>query len=102
MNLGPGYVDAVALCVRALAGYLRLRADRDLVLIVIGDHQPPAAVSGLQARWDVPVHVIASRPDVLERLRARGFQAGLRPSGPALVRMHAMLPILLDVFGSRR
>jgi len=35
-------------------------------------------------------------------LRARGFQSGLRPSGPALVRMHAMLPILLDVFGSTR
>lgn len=102
MNLGPGYVGAVAYAYRALAGYLRMRADRDFVMIVIGDHQPPAAVSGLHARWDVPMHVIASRPEVLERLRARGFQAGLRPSGPALVRMHEMLPILLDVFGSRR
>ena len=102
MNLGPGYVGAVGYAYRALAGYLRVRADRDFVMIVIGDHQPPAAVSGLHARWDVPMHVIASRPEVLERLRARGFQAGLRPSGPALVPMHAMLPILLDVFGSRR
>ena len=102
MNLGPSYVTAVAYAYRVLAGYLRTRADRDFVLILIGDHQPPAAVSGLHARWDVPMHVIASRPEVLERLRARGFQTGLRPSGPALVRMHAMLPILLDVFGSRR
>jgi hypothetical protein len=102
LNLGPGYVDAMTYAYTTLAGYLRLRADRDFILILIGDHQPPAAVSGLHARWDVPMHVIASRPEVLERLRHRGFQPGLRPSGPALVRMHAMLPILLDVFGSRR
>jgi phosphatidylglycerophosphate synthase len=102
MNLGPSYVTAVAYAYRVLAGYIRMRADRDFVLIVMGDHQPPAAVTGLHARWDVPMHVIASRPDVLARLRARGFQAGLRPSGPALVRMHAMLPMLLDAFGSNR
>jgi phosphatidylglycerophosphate synthase len=102
MNLGPSYVAAVEYAYRVLAGYIRMRADRDFVLILIGDHQPPAAVSGLHARWDVPMHVIASRPEVLERLRHRGFQSGLRPSGPALVRMHAMLPILLEVFGSRR
>lgn len=102
MNLGPSYVAAVAYAYRVLAGYIRMRADRDCILILIGDHQPPAAVSGLHARWDVPMHVIASRPEVLVRLRARGFQAGLRPSGHALVRMHAMLPILLDVFGSNR
>ncbi len=101
MNLGPSYVAAVEYAYRVLAGYVRLRADRDFILIVIGDHQPPAAVSGLHARWDVPMHVIASRPEVLERLRHRGFQPGLRPSGPALVRMHAMLPILLEGFGSR-
>ena len=102
MNLGPSYVAAVEYAYRVLAGYIRMRADRDFILILIGDHQPPAAVSGLHARWDVPMHVIASRPEILERLRHRGFQPGLRPSGPALVRMHAMLPILLEVFGSRR
>jgi len=102
MNLGPSYVAAVEYAYRVLAGYIRMRADRDFIMILIGDHQPPAAVSGLHARWDVPMHVIASRPEVLERLRERGFQPGLRPSGPALVRMHAMLPILLEVFGSRR
>jgi hypothetical protein len=44
LDLGPGYV-AVDYTLRSVAGYLRMRADRDLVMIVIGDHQPAAAVS---------------------------------------------------------
>ncbi len=68
LNMGPSYVHAVAYTYASIGGYLRLRADRDFVMVVIGDHQPAAAVSGEGASWDVPVHVIASRPQVLERL----------------------------------
>jgi hypothetical protein len=68
-------------------------------MILIGDHQPPAAVSGEGASWDVPVHVITSRRALLDRLEAHGFQAGLKPAGPAVARMHALLPVLLDAFG---
>jgi hypothetical protein len=98
-NLGPGYARALAYTHETLAGYLRLRADRDLVMVIVGDHQPPAVVSGEGASWDVPVHVIASRPAVLERLRARGFADGLAPPRPALARMDSLLSILLDAFG---
>ena len=45
--------------------------------------------------WDVPVHVIASRPQVLEMLLAHGFQSGLTPAGPAVARMHELLPVCL-------
>jgi len=99
LNLGPSYADAVAYSYATLGGYLRARAGRDFVMILIGDHQPPALVSGEGAPWDVPVHVIASRRPVLERLLARGFRAGLAPTRPVLGRMHAMLPLLLDAFG---
>ncbi len=61
LNMGPSYVNAIAYTYASIGGYLRLRADRDFVMIVIGDHQPAAAVSGEGASWDVPVHVIASR-----------------------------------------
>jgi hypothetical protein len=95
-HFGPGYVNAIAYDYATLAGYLRLRADRDVVMILLGDHEPAAAVSGEGAPWDVPVHVIASRPQILDRLRARGFHAGLTPARPALGRMHTLLPVLLD------
>ena len=99
LDLGPGYVKAVDYSLRTVAGYLQLRADRDLVLIVIGDHQPAAAVSGERAPWDVPVHIIASRPELLERLRASGFVDGLTPKRPILGKMHELLPVLLEAFG---
>src|SRR2546422_190427 len=99
LNLGPGYVQALSYAYASLGGYLRLRGDRDFIMILIGDHQPPAAVSGRRAPWDVPVHVIASRKETLERLRAHGFRDGLSPEHPAVTRMHQLLPVLLDAFG---
>ncbi|MBI3491475.1 MAG: CDP-alcohol phosphatidyltransferase family protein, partial [Acidobacteria bacterium] len=102
LDFGPGYVAALAYDFASIAGYLRMRPDRDFVMILLGDHQPPAAVSREGAPWDVPVHVIASRPAVLDALAARGFHRGLTPERPTLSKMHALLPILLDAFGSRR
>ena len=98
-DLGPAYANAVAYFHDTLGGYLRKSAGRDLVLVVLGDHQPPALVSGEGASWHVPVHVIASRGAVLDRLRARGFRDGLEPSADALARMDTLMPILLDAFG---
>jgi hypothetical protein len=99
VDFGPGYVDAMIYDFESLEGYLRARPDRDFVMILLGDHQPPAAVSGEHAPWDVPVHVIASRPAVLDRLLASGFSAGLTPRRPAIGRMHQLLPTLLHAFG---
>jgi hypothetical protein len=98
-NLGPSYVQALSYAHATLGGYLRLRADRDLVLIVVGDHQPPGLVSGAGASWNVPVHVIASRREMLDRLRRHRFREGLAPPGPAAARMDTLLPLLLDAFG---
>ena len=99
LNLGPSYMSAVAYVHASIGGYLRMRADRDFVLVIIGDHQPPAAVSGEGASWDVPVHIVASRKPVIDRLLRHGFRQGLAPDRPHLGRMHELLPILLEAFG---
>lgn len=101
LNLGPGYVQALEYLYQSLGGYLQLRSDRDFVIVLIGDHQPPALVSGSDVSWDVPVHVIASRRALLDRLELHGFQPGLTPAHPTLGSMHRLLPILLDAFGDR-
>jgi hypothetical protein len=107
-SFAPGYVNAISYTYETLSGYLRETADRDRVLILLGDHQPAAAVSGECAPWDVPVHVIAGtgsaadRSRILDRLIAHGFRPGLTPQRPALGRMHTLLPVLLDAFSDER
>jgi hypothetical protein len=96
-NLGPSYVRAMDYEYKALAGYLRSQSD-DLLLVVVGDHQPPAAVSGPDAPWDVPVHVIGRREGVLHRLEQSGFRPGLEPHRPAIGPMYQLTPLLLDAF----
>jgi hypothetical protein len=100
LDLAPSYVRAVDYGLASIGGYLRQHPERDLVLVLIGDHQPAAAVSGEGASWDVPVHVVASRPAVLEALRSRGFRSGVTPERRAIGPMHALLPTLLSSFGT--
>jgi hypothetical protein len=97
VNFTPVYADAIAYDLTTIAGYLRLRPDRDLVMIVIGDHQPAAAVSGEHASWNVPVHVIANRPSVLDHFRAAGFAEGLTPAR-TLGKMNELTAKLLTAF----
>jgi hypothetical protein len=99
LNLGPSYVQSLIYTHATLGGYLRLRADRDFVVILIGDHQPPSLVSGPAASWNVPVHVITGRTALVDRLRQHGFREGLAPPHLAAVRMDTLLPVLLDAFG---
>jgi hypothetical protein len=71
-------------------------------MILLGDHEPPSAVSGERASWDVPVHIITSRTPVLERFEARGFRAGLVPARPTLGRLNELLPMILEALGDRQ
>jgi hypothetical protein len=103
LDLGPGYTKALTYSFDTIGGYLRLRHDRDFVVVVIGDHQPPAVVSGEGSSWEVPVHVIASRPELLERLDQHGFRPGLEPMHhPTTPRIDELMPVLLDAFGDRQ
>jgi hypothetical protein len=99
LNLGPGYTQSLDYVHKWLGGYLHLRRDRDFVMVLIGDHQPPAMVSGEHASWDVPVHVITSHRAVLDQLVKRGFKPGLNPQ-PSVGKMHELMRTLLDAFSS--
>ena len=72
-DLGSAYADSLAYLFKVLAGWLRLRPDLDLVLLVLGDHQPAAVVSGEGAPWEVPVHLITGRTAVRDALVAAGL-----------------------------
>lgn len=99
-RLAPAYADSLAYAQRTLAGWVERHAGEHVVMLVLGDHQPPAAVSGEGASHDVPVHVISDRPEVLEALVAQGFVRGLDPPGETLGPMHALGPQLVAALGA--
>jgi hypothetical protein len=99
IDLRPSYVRAMAYEYTTIAGYLREHARDDMVLIAIGDHQPPAAVSGRGASWSVPVHVFGRRGQVIDRLIDQKFRPGLEPVRPSIGAMHGLVPMLLEAFG---
>ena len=94
----PAYGGMIEYTYRWLAGYLAQPAARDYVMILLGDHQPAASVSGPGAPWDVPVHLVSSNPALIERFIARGFRPGLEPQRPVLGSMDGLTRILLDGF----
>lgn len=95
----PAYVDAMRYQFDWLAAYVGGHAPADALIIVIGDHQPIAGVSGRNASWNVPVHLLSRDEALLARFEALGFTAGLTPPTPALGSMHELTPILLEAFG---
>ncbi|NEX22028.1 hypothetical protein G3480_17235 [Thiorhodococcus mannitoliphagus] len=99
LNLGVSYVEAVDYAFSVISGFLEHRAKDDLVLIILGDHQPASSVTGPEASYDVPVHVITSRPKLIQALEAEGFTPGLKPTPPSIAPMHALTPMLLRAFG---
>ena len=101
-DLGPAYADSLAYLFKVLAGWLRLRPDLDLVLLVLGDHQPAAVVSGEGAPWEVPVHLITARTAVRDAMVAEGFTPGLTPQRPAVGGLPELTGMLLRAFDSGR
>ncbi len=97
-DMGQSYVNSVAYFFDMLSSYLRERANDDFVLIVLGDHQPAANVSGEGAPWEVPVHIISKRPELLKALQAHGFRPGLTPVRPSSGPMNALALWLLQAF----
>lgn len=75
------YGRAIGYSLRTVISYVAEYGDDDLVLIVLGDHQPAPLVVGDDASHDVPITIVAGDPAVLDRISAWGWEPGLRP-GP--------------------
>lgn len=95
-DLAPAYGDGISYALEWLAGYLERHAD--LTLVVLGDHQPPAAVSGPGSNWNVPMHVITRRASVRGTLLESGFVAGLEPARRPVLAMAGLRPLLTRAF----
>ncbi|PXY22886.1 sulfatase [Prauserella muralis] len=96
------YRKALEYSLTTLVSYVEAHGDDDLVLVVLGDHQPSPLVTGEPGSRDVPVSVIARDPRVFERLGGWGWHDGLEPGPDAPVwRMDAFRDRFLTAFGPR-
>jgi len=93
------YGRSIEYSLSTLVSWLESQPDPDLVLLVLGDHQPHSYVTGPHPGHDVPVSLIARDPRVLRRIAGWGWQPGLHPSPDApLWRMDAVRDRFLDTF----
>ena len=97
-----GYARSIEYSLRTVVSFVRRYGDDDLVLVVLGDHQPATTVTGQGASHDVPISLIAHDPAVLDRIAGWGWQDGLRPGPQAPVwPMDAFRDRFLTAFASR-
>ena len=95
------YGESIEYSWQALTSFLTTYNDPNLVLVVLGDHQPHTYVTGEHPGHDVPISVIAQDPAVMQRIAGWGWQDGLRPDPDATVwRMDAFRDRFLQAFGS--
>ncbi|MFL6155817.1 MAG: CDP-alcohol phosphatidyltransferase family protein [Marmoricola sp.] len=93
------YGKSVEYTWQALTGFLTGHRDPNLVVVVLGDHQPHGYVSGAHPGHDVPVSVIAQDPAVMHRIAGWGWQPRLQPSADAAVwRMDTFRNRFLEAF----
>jgi hypothetical protein len=93
------YAKSVRYVLDVLAAYAADYVDEHTLLIVVGDHQPAPLVTGAGVTRDVPMHVIAGDPKLLEPFKDWGFVAGMRPDEAAPVhRMDAFRDWFLNAF----
>ncbi|PRB02530.1 CDP-alcohol phosphatidyltransferase [Microbacterium sp. MYb64] len=96
------YGQSVQYSLGSLFSFLENVDDPNLVVIVLGDHQPAAIVSGSGASHDVPISVIARDPAVFTAIDDWSWTPGLRPGDASPVwRMDAFRDRLFAAFSER-
>jgi phosphatidylglycerophosphate synthase len=105
------YGRSIQYSLDALISFVQHYGDDDLVLVVLGDHQPSTVVTGrgpdpdapmAGLSHDVPISVIAHDTAVLDRIAGWGWETGLQPGPQAPVwPMNAFRDRFLSAFGSR-
>jgi hypothetical protein len=94
------YGQSIQYSIESLLSFVSNAHDDNLVLVVLGDHQPATIVSGANANHDVPITIISHDPKVLARTTSWGWQPGLLPSPQAPVwSMDAFRNRFLTAFG---
>ncbi len=98
-DVPAAYMRSIEYSLTALVTFVERYGSDNLVLVLLGDHQPATIVSGFGGNHDVPVTVIARDPRVAQRISGWGWEDGMRPDSAAPVwRMDAFRDRFLEAF----
>ena len=101
-RIRAAYGESIEYSLRALFRFVTTYGDDDLVLVMLGDHQPATIVSGPDAGHDVPIAIASRDRGVLDAISGWDWDEGLRPRADAPVwRMDAFRDRFLAAYGSR-
>jgi phosphatidylglycerophosphate synthase len=94
------YGKSIQYSLNALISFVTNLHDDNLVLVLLGDHQPATIVSRPGASHDVPISIIAKDPGVMRSISSWNWQDGLLPDPQAPVwPMDAFRNRFLTAFG---
>ena len=94
------YGQSVEYTLGAMFSFLHTYDQPNLVLVVLGDHQPARIVSGTGADRDVPITIISKDPAVFEEIDSWQWETGVHPSPEAPIwRMDQFRDRFLEAFG---
>jgi phosphatidylglycerophosphate synthase len=95
------YGQSIEYTMQALASWVTQLHDDNLVVVLLGDHQPATRVTGAGANHLVPISFLAHDPAVLSRIDPWHWQDGLLPGPTAPVwPMDAFRNRFLDAFST--
>ncbi len=97
--LAPDYLKSLKYDFTVLGDWLATRMPGRALVILLGDHQPPAIVGGELQQWTVPIHVLSRDPDLVAPFIAAGYVTGIVPTqAPPHQGMEEFLPDFLAAF----
>jgi hypothetical protein len=79
------YGQSIEYTLNTLISFVQESNDPNLVLIMLGDHQPATIVSGPNATHNAPITIIAHDPAVLNQISSWNWEDGMLPSPTAPV-----------------
>jgi hypothetical protein len=101
-HLAPAYLESLTYDLDVLGDFLATRVADGALVIILGDHQPPAFISGENQPWTVPIYVLSKDPDLVAPFRALGYQPGAIPEQkPPFRGMESFLGDFLDGFSTK-
>lgn len=99
-DVKAAYGQSIQYSLTTLISFIQRIHDDNLVVVMLGDHQPATIVTGQNASHDVPITIIAHDPKVMDRIASWGWESGMLPDPQAPVwRMDTFRNRFLTAYG---